>query len=91
MYDLMNLDNLDLKDKSCIARDAPSWESTSAVAFVGRDFELADLTLLHAEAALVPALDDRANSSLKHELLLTGVTSRPELGVSLCMIQSRYL
>merc|ERR1719160_500699 len=76
---LLDLEALEREVQRSARRDAPGGEARRAVALVRRDDQLARLADLHAEAALVPALDDAADAGLVREGLLARVLRRPEL------------
>jgi hypothetical protein len=57
--------HLDLEQEAAVGRNAPRREAPSAVALVRGDVEPANLSDGHAEAALVPALDDTSNAGLR--------------------------
>ena len=60
-------------------RNAPRREARRAVALVAGDDDLPLLAKLHAEEALVPALDHLPDARLVREGLLSRVLGRPEL------------
>jgi hypothetical protein len=74
---LGNRDKLCLKDEGCVCRDHVS-SAAGAVAELGGDGELALLADLHAEEALVPALDDLAGTDDEVEGAAT-IVARVEL------------
>ena len=75
----LDLEALEREVERSARRDAPGREAGRAVAPLVRRNQLPRLADLHAEAALVPALDDAADAGLVREGLLARVLRGPEL------------
>jgi hypothetical protein len=76
-HDLLNLDELGLEDESRVGGDDTA-DSTAAIGKIGGNSELALLAHLHAEEALIPALDDLAITDSELERV-TAVVAGVEL------------
>ena len=64
---LFEAQKLDFKDELAVGHDAPCRKATAPVGVIGGAGQSGDLSLCHTQDALVPSLDDLANSNFERE------------------------
>jgi len=74
-----DLDQLNFELQRGIWWDTPRWETTSAVAVVGRAHESGCLSNLHVDAPLIPRLNDAPHTAVERERTLSCIFRGPEL------------